>query len=64
MMRALQKGETLSLPHSRPMPNIGFRCRDLRINDRDQTWRIIYRIEEDAILIIEVFQKKSSQTPR
>jgi phage-related protein len=64
LLRALQKCEALSLPHSRPMPKIGVRCHELRINDRGQTWRIIYRIDEDAIVILDLFQKKSSQTPR
>ena len=63
LLRALQKGEMLSLPHSRPMPNIGVRCHELRINDRGRTWRIIYRIDEDAIVILDVFEKKSPQTP-
>jgi phage-related protein len=25
-------------------------------------WRIIYRIDSDAIIILEIFQKKSQQT--
>ena len=54
----------LTLPHSRPMPTIGARCHELRLNDRDQIWRIIYRIDSDAILILEVFQKQTSQTPQ
>ena len=49
LLRRLQKGESLSLPHSRPMPSIGARCQELRVNDQDKTWRIIYRIDEDAI---------------
>lgn len=64
LLRRLQKGESLSLPHSRPMPSIGSRCHELRVNDRDQTWRIIYRIDEDAIIILEVFAKKTNQTPK
>lgn len=63
-LRALQKGMRLSLPQSRPMPSIGSRCHELRIIDMDVTWRIIYRIDKDAIIILEVFAKKSSQTPR
>jgi phage-related protein len=31
------------MPHSRPMPDIGERCHELRIVDVDATWRIIYR---------------------
>lgn len=28
------------------------------------TWRIIYRIDDDAIIILEVFSKKTQQTPK
>ena len=41
-LRRLQQGQGLSLPHSRPMPAIGGQCHELRINDRDRTWRIVY----------------------
>lgn len=64
LFRLLQMGEKLSLPHSRPMPNIGKNCHELRINDENSTWRIIYRIDNDAIVILEVFSKKSQQTPK
>jgi phage-related protein len=64
LLRLLQKGEPVSLPHSRPMPSIGKRVHELRVNDRDQTWRIIYRVDEDAIVIAEVFSKKTQHTPR
>jgi phage-related protein len=64
LLRKLQRGETLSLPHFRPMPSIGTHCHELRINDTTGTWRIIYRIDPDAIIIAEVFEKKTPQTPR
>ncbi len=64
LLRRLQKGEKLELPHSRPMPNIGSDCHELRINDENSTWRIIYRIDDDAIIIFEVFKKKTQQTPK
>ncbi len=63
LLRLLQKGESLSLPQSRPMPSIGSRCHELRINDEDKTWRIIYRIDEDAIVVVDVFVKKTNKTP-
>jgi phage-related protein len=62
LLRRLQAGEKLSLPFSRPMPTIGTRCHELRINDENKMWRIIYRIDSDAIIILEIFQKKSQQT--
>jgi len=39
------------------------RCHELRINDADQTWRIVYRIDQDAIVIADVFSKKTRRTP-
>lgn len=63
LLRCLQQGESLDLPHSRPMPSIGARCHELRIRDIDKTWRIIYRIDDDAILIVEVFNKTTRTTP-
>ncbi len=64
LLRQLQQGVKLELPHSRPMPNIGTHCHEIRINDKNSIWRIIYRIDEDAIVILEVFKKKTKQTPK
>ena len=64
LLRQVQKGIKLSLPQSRPLPSIGTRCHELRINDENLTWRIIYRIYTDSILILEVFEKKTSKTPK
>lgn len=64
MLRRLQRGELIAMPHSRPMPDIGPRCHELRTEDAGVTWRIVYRIDPDAIVILEVFSKKSRATPR
>jgi len=64
LLRKLQAGETLSLPQSRPMPAIGVRSHELRITDENRTWRIIYRLDTDAIVILEVFEKKTPKTPQ
>lgn len=63
-VRMLQAGETLSMPESRPMPSIGQRCHELRVSDKDSTWRVIYRIDHEVILVLEVFQKTTRQTPK
>ena len=65
LLRLLQKGESLSLPQSRPMPVIGPRCHELRINDGEAklAWRIVYRADSDVIVIAEVFEKKTQRTP-
>jgi len=64
LLRRLQRGESLSLPHSRPMPSIGPNCHELRIVDQNGTWRIIYRIDSDAIVLLAVFAKKTQETPK
>jgi phage-related protein len=63
LLRELQRGRLLSMPHSRPMPAVGARCHELRVVDEGVTWRIVYRVDPDAILILEVFAKKTARTP-
>jgi phage-related protein len=64
LLRQLQGGIKLSLPQSRPMPAIGKKCHELRIQDGDASWRIVYRIDSDAIVIVDVFQKNTQKTPK
>jgi phage-related protein len=64
LLRRLQRGVSLGLPQSRPLPSIGRRCHELRIPDEDATWRIVYRIDTDAIVVAEVFAKKTQATPK
>lgn len=63
-LRVLQSGDVVAMPHSRPMPTIGRNCHELRITDEDKIWRVIYRIDADAIVIVEVFVKKTAKTPK
>jgi len=37
LLRRLQRGESLGLPHSRPLPSLGPRCHELRILDESAT---------------------------
>ena len=62
MIRKLQQGFKLEMPHSRPMPSVGRRCHELRVNEASQTWRVIYRTDPDAILVVALFSKKTSKT--
>jgi phage-related protein len=64
LLRRLQRGEQLGLPHSRPMPVLGPRCHELRVVDRAASWRIVYRADEDAIVILAVFSKRTRTTPK
>lgn len=63
LLRRLQIGESLSLPRSRPMPSIGSQCHELRIHDENQTWRIVYHVATDSVVILDVFSKKTAATP-
>lgn len=66
LLRQLQAGIALSMPESRPMPSVGARCHELRIEDVDsrKSWRLVYRIDSDAIVIGGWFSKSTSKTPK
>ena len=51
------------MPHSRAMSSIGAGCYELRVLDDRKSWRIIYHVAEEAIVILHVFEKKSRKTP-
>lgn len=63
LLRRLQQGDSLGLPHARPMPSIGRRCHELRVQDATVTWRVVYRVDTDAVVILDVFAKKTPKTP-
>lgn len=63
LLRLLQLGRNLGMPHSRPMPAIGPRCHELRIKDQNREWRIVYRTDSDVIVIADVFEKTTRATP-
>ena len=63
LLRRLQQGENIGLPQSRPMPSIGAHCHELRVRDENKNWRIMYRIDDDAI-VVEVFNKTTRETPK
>jgi phage-related protein len=46
-------------------PSIASHCHELRIDDSEanKKWRIIYRIDSDAIIIADVFQKTTQKMP-
>lgn len=67
LLRRLQRGENLGpADSSKPMPTIGSRVHELKIDDpqTDKTWRIIYRVDPDAIVVVDWFAKKSQKTPQ
>ena len=64
LLRLLQEGEKLGMPQAEPLPSVGPRCWALRIRDEEHNSRIMFRIDDDAILIGEVYAKKSRKIPK
>ena len=63
LLRLLQEGEQLGMPQAEPLPDVGARCGALRVRDAEHNWRIMYRIDADAILILDVYCKKTRKIP-
>jgi len=63
LLLRLQLGESLGMPASRPMPSVGPRCHEIRIVDENRQWRVVYRIDADAVLVLDVFPKTTRKTP-
>ncbi len=63
LLRRLQQGENPGLPHSRPRPQIGARCHELRVRDETRDRRIFYPLSVQELVILEIHQKKTPKTP-
>ncbi len=55
LLEVVSLGGMPAMPHSRPMPCIGLRCHELRVSDGNRTWRVVYHIAVDAIVLLDVF---------
>ena len=64
LLRQLQAGMTLTMPTSRPMPSVGRRCHELRVSDDNTTWRVVYFLDADAVVVLHVFRKTTQRTPK
>ena len=63
LLRQLQDGEKVNFPQAEPLTTVGPRCGALRVRDDKHSWRIMYRVDEDAVLILEVYAKKTPKIP-
>jgi phage-related protein len=63
LFRLLQEGERLGMPQAEPLPIVGSRCGTLRVRDGEHNWRIMYRVDPDAVLVLEVYAKKTRKIP-
>ena len=51
------------MPQAEPLPVLGPRCGALRVRDKQHNWRIVYRVDIDAVLVLEVYAKKTRKIP-
>jgi len=63
LLRLLQQGEQLGMPQAELLPNVGPRCGALRVRDAQHNWRIMYRADSDAVLVLDVYSKKTRKIP-
>ncbi len=62
LLRHLQEGLTLGPPQAKPLPAVGPRCGELRVRDAGHNWRIVYHIDDEVVVILDVFAKTSPQS--
>jgi phage-related protein len=60
----LEEGHLLSLPLSRPLPQIGKGINELRLRDQNGIYRIIYKCKvNECVYVIHAFKKKTQKIP-
>jgi phage-related protein len=64
LLRLLQEGEKLGMPQAELLPIVGPRCGALRVRDAGHNWRIMYRLDADAILVLDVYAKTTRRIPQ
>jgi len=63
-IRDLQRGLSLGMPLSRPMPSVGVGVSELRVRDQANVYRTFYYTKSArGILIFHAFVKKTQKTP-
>ena len=61
---ALQRGFSLGMPLSRPMPEVARGVEEVRLRDEAGQYRVfVHRKAGEDILVLRAFRKKSAQTP-
>lgn len=64
-LRDVQKGISLGMPLSRPMPDVASGAHELRIKGETIAVRVFYFVKlADAIVVFHGFQKQTQKTPK
>jgi len=60
----LQRGAQLSMPMSRPMPDVAPGVHELRLRGADGAYRVFYYVKSiRGVVILHAFEKKTQKTP-
>ena len=63
-LRAIQKGISIGLPLSRPMPTVASGVHELRVRSATTAVRVFYLLKlTDTIVVFHGFQKNTQKTP-
>lgn len=61
----LQNGTKLTMPLSRPMPEIGSNVHEIRVKDRSGAYRVFYiTVSTDGVYVFHAFKKTTQATPK
>ena len=64
-LRDVQKGISLAMPLSRPMPGVAPGVCELRAKDESAAVRVFYYVKlAEAVVVFHGFQKKTQKTPK
>lgn len=64
-IRDLQKGYSIGMPLSRPMPAVAIGAFELRIKDNKGAYRVFYYLKsKKGVLVFHAFVKKTQKTPQ
>ncbi|MBF0366607.1 MAG: type II toxin-antitoxin system RelE/ParE family toxin [Oligoflexia bacterium] len=65
LLKLLEEGIKLTMPHVRYLGNYGPRLFELRVKDKQGQFRVIYFTKSgDAIYLLHAFRKKTQETPQ
>lgn len=62
-MSRLDAGEQLSMPLSRPMPEVGRGVHELRLNSLRGGYRVLYVLRPGVVGVLHAFKKTTRSTP-
>lgn len=63
LIRQLQQGET-NLPESKKVKTTSFFRIRFEDDEKNTSWRIYYRVDEDAVIVIDICAKNTQQIPK